>query len=104
MKFIIPDTIEIVPKHEAALMTLPNIWPLGTLFRIKSNKICFRFMTVGGRWNTEYVISTPYGFMRKGHKFSAKGPIEDILSYTHKIDAVTDVVKYLDFPGAGIDA
>jgi hypothetical protein len=58
-KFILPPTV-IKAKKE----TMPanvDMWPVGTLYLHVPTGIYFRFLPVGGRWDTEYAISSNRG-------------------------------------------
>lgn len=58
-KFILPPTVTKAKKE-----TMPanaEVWPIGTLYLHCPTGIYFRFLKVGGRWDTEYGISTSRG-------------------------------------------
>lgn len=57
-KFILPATIVKAPTNTI----LPaHMWPIGTLYQHVATGIYFRFVKLGGRWDTEYGISSDRG-------------------------------------------
>lgn len=58
-KFIQPPEIQKLPKQ--SLFEAPLMWPLGTLYQHTESGLHFRFLKLGGRWDTTYAISTEKG-------------------------------------------
>lgn len=64
MRFIPPANVIKLTKAQAEQVPLSKlIWPLGTLFQVKDTTVYFRFLNLGGRWNTEFGISTDSGML-----------------------------------------
>lgn len=58
-KFILPPSV-IKAKRDVS-PTNVDMWPVGTLYLHVTSGTYFRFMSVGGRWDTEYAISSSKG-------------------------------------------
>jgi hypothetical protein len=57
-KFITPANVVKLPK---CAFSHDNLWPIGTLYHHPASNTYFRFMQLGGRWDTHYAISTDRG-------------------------------------------
>ena len=57
-KFILPNGVIKVKGS----IKLDIIFPVGTLFQHVQSGLYFRFMSRGGRWDKEFLITTDRGF------------------------------------------